>query len=350
MSKQQFTDWQPGVVFWRRVTAFAWFALILLTAVALLASAGCVQPVDTEPKPAPIVVQPIEDETPDGLALTVEAEASLVATLHEIIGGSGSVTLNPAEAIVVERPEATLTIKPGTSIRYTMTSDGGRFDFGTPRPRVTAKVWGLKVSPELTRLDLASDNTGTAHVQSGPVKLQRRFSIGWEQTSGATEQPATRPTVTIYTTNGCGYCTAAKSELAGAPFELQESHTSGGNVPAWVQSYPTFHWPGRDGWRQFVGWPGRAAFLEMWARSRGEQYNGQAANVWTFPGSTRAELVEHLQAGQHAGKFKQSQLDAMTFAELHALHADDHEGVVNWQAFRRQPKQAARPPTGRVVF
>lgn len=344
MSNQRFTDWQPGVVFWRRVTAFAWFALV---AVVLLATAaGCVQSTPTEPESTPIVVEPITDTTPDALTLNVAAEASLVATLHEVIGDAGSVTLNPAKSIVVARPEATLTIKPGTRLTYSMNAGRGRFEFSEPRPRVTAKIWGLRVSPELTRLDLNADNTGTAHVQSGPVKLQRTFALTWiDNGSGATEtEPATRPVVTIYTTDGCGYCTAAKRDLAGAPFELRDVSTRSGGVPRWVQSFPTFHWQGRDGWRQFVGWPGKASFLEMWTRSTAEQYHGNAANAWTFPGSTRAELIAHLDDGEHAGKFDREQLAGMTFDELRALHADDHEGVVDWAVVRRQPRQASRPP------
>ena len=307
---------------------------------------GCIPATPAQPKPTPkpVIVQPIADDTPDALTLSVNAESSLIATLHEIIGDGGSVTLDPSEPIVVTRPEATLTIKPGTRLTYSMTADSGRFTFSEPRPRVTAKVWGLKVSPELTRLDLNADNTGTAHVQSGPVKLQRRFALNWEQPTGASESAAL-PVVTIYTTDFCGYCNAARTGLADVDeFTLREVHTRSGSVPGWVTSFPTFHWQTSSGWKKYVGWPGRDSLVASWRLSIGNRYQGRAASQWTFPGSTRDELTAHLMSGQHAGKFDHQQLAAMTFDELMRLHADDHEGVVDWQAVRRQPLRVSRPP------
>jgi hypothetical protein len=327
---------------------------ILLWALVLFVvfCGGCIphkpQTPAPEPTPKPVIVAPIVDDTPDALTLKVSAESSLVATLHEIIGSGGSVTLNPEQPIVVSRPEATLTIKPGTQLNYTMTADGGSFTFSEPRPRVTAKVWGLRVSPELTRLELSADNTGTAHVQSGPIKLQRRFALNWEQPSGATEteQPATtRPVVTIYTTDGCRYCDMAKAELRNVDqFELREIHTRSGKVPGWVTSYPTLHWQVQNGWRQSVGWVSGAAFVETWQRSQAMEsanYQGRSSTQWTFPGSTRNELIAHLQQGEHSGKFTRQQLDAMTFNELQQLHADDHENNVNWQLIQRPSAQQA---------
>lgn len=46
---------------------------------------------------------------------------------------------------------------------------------------------------------------------------------------------------------------------------------------------------------------------------------------WTFPGSGRAQLIHHLQTGEHRGKFSRAWLDSLTYQELLSLHDDDHE-------------------------
>jgi hypothetical protein len=330
-------------------------ALLTLMWMAVVFCCGCLPsiPQTPVPVPKPIIVAPVTDDTPDDMTLTVTAADSLVATLHEIIGNGGSVTLNPAEPIVVTRPEATLTIKPGTVLTYTMTESGGQFIFSDPRPRVTAKVWGLKVSPELTRLDLNSDNTGTAHVQSGPIKLQKRFSLAWESGTGSTGTTAQtdEPTVVMYVTENCGYCVAAERVIAAAvmPVRVRIVHTNSGSVPSWVESFPTFHWQSPQGPKKYVGWPGVEELIQSWRSTQTSQYQGRTSNHWTFPGSTRADLIAHLQQGQHVGRFDRSRLDSMTFAELQQLHADDHEGVVNWQAISSRPTRQTRPPPRRAA-
>lgn len=67
---------------------------------------------------------------------------------------------------------------------------------------------------------------------------------------------------------------------------------------------------------------------EFYSDSKRTEYTGKSRTEWTFPGSTRDDLIEHLQEGQHAGKFTERQLESMTIDELKRLHADDHEGVV----------------------
>jgi hypothetical protein len=49
---------------------------------------------------------------------------------------------------------------------------------------------------------------------------------------------------------------------------------------------------------------------------------------WTVNGThpSRAEMIKHLETGQHAGKFPKSYLNALSLEELHSLHSDDHEG------------------------
>lgn len=60
------------------------------------------------------------------------------------------------------------------------------------------------------------------------------------------------------------------------------------------------------------------------------------------PSPSRETLLQHLQAGQHAGKWDATWLSQRTLDELRALHADDHEGHVQWHSVvRPRPKAAA---------
>jgi hypothetical protein len=48
---------------------------------------------------------------------------------------------------------------------------------------------------------------------------------------------------------------------------------------------------------------------------------------WTHPG----EIHSHLLTGEHRNKWPADWLRSLTTAEAEALHADDHEGKVNWR-------------------
>jgi len=267
------TDWR-----WeqrKRVAASAvLWVLAVLAILAMAASGGCMKPTEPkqEPGPAPITDTQVEDK-PEPLSMSVKADASLLATLHEMIGDGGRLVIDPEQSIVVRRPAATLTIKPGTEVQYKLTDSGGTITFTDPRPKIEAKVWGLRVSPELARLDLSPDNTGTAHVDTGPITIKRRFALSWEDAAGAGPEPSadTRPVLRMYSTDPCLYCDLADTafEQAGTlPFVVEKIATTGGEVPQWVEAYPTFHWQGADGWRQLVGWPGLDKFLAVWKRSQ----------------------------------------------------------------------------------
>jgi hypothetical protein len=160
----------------------------------------------------------------------------------------------------------------------------------------------------------------------------------WEQRSPK-KLPAGLPVMTMFVTDGCGWCNVGKSELAARseslPVQIKLIHTNSGNVPGWVESYPTFYWKAADGkYRKRVGWPGADALLDSWKLTQQPVaqtgYRGSSQTQWTFPGSTRSDLIEHLQSGEHRGKFTASQLDRMTFQQLQQLHSDDHVGQVVW--------------------
>lgn len=246
-------------------------------AILSVIAVGCMGSTEPKPKPGPPpITEKRIDEKPEPLSMAVHAEASVLATVHELLGDGGQLTIDPEQSIVVRRPAATLTIKPGTEVRYKLTDKGGTITFSDPRPKIEAKVWGLRVSPELARVDLSPDNTGTAHVDTGPVTIKRRFALSWEEAAGAgpDQSEDTRPIVRVYSTDPCGYCDLAKTafeQQKELPFRVRIIEATGGEVPTWVESYPTFHWQGRDGWRQSVGWPGIDSFVEIWKRTQGRK-------------------------------------------------------------------------------
>ena len=252
------------------VSAFLWLAA-LLAIMILAATGGCMEPAEKQTEPGPAPITDTDTETPaEPLSMKVEADASLIATLHEMLGDGGRLVIDPDRAIVVKRPAATLTIKPGTEVRYELAASRGTITFSKPRPKIEAKVWGLRISPELAKVELSPDNTGTAHVDTGPVTIKRRFSLAWEDAAGIDPATDNRPVVRMYSADACLHCDLAKTALAGAalPFRVEEYKTTGGEVPAWVEAFPTFHWDAGDEWRQSVGWPGLDAFVDVWKRSR----------------------------------------------------------------------------------
>ena len=168
----------------------------------------------------------------------------------------------------------------------------------------------------------------------------------WEQpkdTNPKDTKPDTRPVTTMFVTDDCVWCNIGKAELAKQskelPFQIKIVHTNSGDVPNWVEAYPTFYWRASDkSYRQRKGWPGVEPLISSWRLTQGELrqsqnqkgYVGNGTTRWTFPGTTRASLIRHLQDGRHSGKFTNSQLNQMTFEELQQLHSDDHAGQVAW--------------------
>lgn len=64
-------------------------------------------------------------------------------------------------------------------------------------------------------------------------------------------------------------------------------------------------------------------------------------NWWSHSGvQTREQLIQHLQQGQHAGKFKADWLAGLSTAELESLHSDDHE-----RRLKPHVQTAAKPVT-----
>lgn len=56
-------------------------------------------------------------------------------------------------------------------------------------------------------------------------------------------------------------------------------------------------------------------------------YRPPHRHTWTFPGQTREDLIRHLAAENH--RLDPATLRTKTFAELMAIHASDHEGLLD---------------------
>ena len=56
------------------------------------------------------------------------------------------------------------------------------------------------------------------------------------------------------------------------------------------------------------------------SRTRWERFSGGAKVQ-----PSKAELIQHLQTGEHAGKFQRAWLETLSLEELESLHTDDHE-------------------------
>ena len=336
------------------LVGFVWWWFFLVAASALLS--GCMptgRPKSPPPpKPEPVIVDPVKDEPPDDISLAVEAESSLVGTLYELLGDSGAVTIYPAEPIVVKKQDLTLTIRPGSRLNYELRPSVGSIEFSEPRPTVTVRKWGLKLSPRLARVDLSSDNTGTAHVESGRIKLSKRFSLAWDDEKDSAEQtsdvkPLARPFVFLYGASWCESCRLALDQLSGAetPFEVKYIDDNSGKHPSWVDTLPTFHWRGRDGWRQSSGWPGVSAFVEMWRASVSER-DEQASVEWTFPGTNRFDLIDHLRNHpNHRAEFSAVDLEALSFDQLKKLHSQHHNETALSARLDRGPAGPPNRPT-----
>lgn len=61
---------------------------------------------------------------------------------------------------------------------------------------------------------------------------------------------------------------------------------------------------------------------------------------WTHPGpSTQANMIRHMQEGEHAGKFPRAWLETLSREQLESLHSDHHEGRTKWE-YVGNPKPA----------
>lgn len=332
--------------------AMAFLLAVILMAFVFLTS-GCAAHAITEhdepPEPTPLVDDDLRDSesAASSIPLRVSAPASIVATVHELLGDAGTLTLNGAARQIV-RDDLTVTLPPATLAEFALASDGGTIAFAKPLPTVTAKLFaGIKVSPSLTKIVLNADDTATAHVRSLLGTHKRTFPLTWETDSESEGEDADgsgqaavvdKPEVWAYATSGCAPCTAAKRELAEAkdlPFVVRWRD----DRPACVTGgFPSFWWHRSESkpreedsqnTRVKNGWPGVKGLLEIWKANRDvNRYRRDRTVSWSINGNfrpSRQVLIAHLlHDGIHCGRHDGKWLDSLTTEQLLLVHDLDH--------------------------
>lgn len=326
----------------RRKLRRLWLRIVWL--VSGLAIAGCVSPRSEEdvidPGDTEHVV--IDSSEPQALpSINVMASADAYSELVAWMGDSNTITIG--RALKVDRPDLTLNIPAGASVSYDASETLATFRFAKPLPTVSASVLGFRVSPTLSQITLKPDGNGVASTGLG------RHGFRWlpdEEDAGASEAASELPEMLAYSSAGCPPCAIAKRELAAAkdlPFRVTWKSTA----PAWVSTYPTFHWHVTgDDWRKREKWDGVEKLTESWKRSR-EPKKASAANnsfqsarpdrvsigsrsvaIWSINGDStpsRSVLLSHLvNDGIHRGRHGRAMLESLTTEQLRWLHDRDH--------------------------
>lgn len=333
----------------RRKLRRLWLKLAWLF--AGMALAGCMspnigeEPADPDASERVVVVDPGQ---PQALpSITVTASADAYSELAGWLGKSNTITIG--EAMKVERPDVTLNIPAGASVSYEAGESLATFVFAKPLPTVSASVLGFHVSPTLSQIILKPDGSGVASTGLG------RHGFRWlnaDEDAGASGAASDLPEMVAYSTAGCPPCVVAKRELAAAkdlPFRVTWKDAA----PAWVNTFPTFHWHvAGDDWRKREKWDGVEKLVEMWKLSR-EPKKASAANnsfqsarhatpdrvstigsrsvaIWSINGDStpsRSVLLSHLiNDGIHRGRHDRAMLETLTTEQLRWIHDRDHEG------------------------
>lgn len=265
------------------------------------------------------------------LKLSAEASESLVNTLTRVLGGSGELTWNSDASHSIDiGNNGTVTLQPGTKIKYQSSEFGTVFEFSNPRPSVKAPAGPIKVKVALVSVDFHKDNTGTATLDTGVLGIKKRhdFKISFDSDEPRNDAAPERQIVWCYTTEDCGPCQQAKAALSSAgDLGFDVKFTS--NSPSWVTSFPTFHWNDKSGksWKR-VGWPGTEQLKRIVLGDSSAMRSPVNQTIWSLStGDTKPNLIQHLlNDGIHRGKFKKSALDRLSRDELVMLHSKDHNG------------------------
>jgi hypothetical protein len=236
--------------------------------------------------------------------IRVAAPPSVVMALSQWLGASN--TLRVEKAMSIKHGDLSISIPDNASLSYTLSETKGEAVFNTPRPTITAKVFGFSVSPSLTRVELFADNTGTATVSTGPFTTTKKFTLDWKDTETAgvagtaaipqkitlepddkprqleESAPVELPIVYAFSAPNCGPCAAAKKALDEArdlPFRVVW------NDPKRQRPYtssPCFSWNnGNGGVTVSNGWYSLSAFLTMYTASMKPKAASRASS--TFP-------------------------------------------------------------------
>ena len=263
----------------------------------ILALSGCVKPAEPIPKPVPPKPTPVIKPTPDPISelptLTVRAPRAILETLQELLGPAGNTVFNPSQPVVIVRPEATITLPPGSPMSYTTSDEKATFTFHAPYPQIKAEKAGFTFEPHLVRVDILPDDTGVATVQGSLYTKRQAFDLRpvgpaetIEDRSPAPDNEKSDPPlpivmppeelelpiVTVFSAAWCAACKPVIADLkTRSEFQVVVKNDDN-QRPEWVTTLPTIYWESKPGkWSKFTPykpWPGSAAFVEMWKKSK----------------------------------------------------------------------------------
>lgn len=346
-----------------------------------LCASGCMEAAAIPPAPPEPDTDPVVQHEPAESTFSAGVPQSLLETIHELVSDSGQITFEPAAPIVIVRPEASITIHPGTRITYVASDDQTTLTFNDPKPVIAAKVFGITVRPKLNTVQLFADGSGMADVGSGITHTRRKFQLDWgEDKTPAEESPATveakKPVVWLFVMSGCPPCVTAKRELTEArdkgelpfDFEIKEGrpHFTAGSRPV-LQWHESKREPDQGPGNKYIeGWPGLKAFLKTWKENRKEATAEELAAAAgdspqryvrtgkekqlpvrhyvrhtpdmraTVTPNTIAAVIDHLcedSNHRHSGshRFRREMFVGWSLADLLDLHSDDHADCVDWR-------------------
>lgn len=334
------------------------FVACMIVVVLSFLCCGCIHP--SEPCPPDDGNEPVEpiEPTPDPIgnekeigSPNVSMTVGLPPQLWELVAEhlkKNAVTIE--RPVKIERDGLTLDAPAGLKASFDVKSEQADVTFSQPYPTVAKwKFWS-----KLHGMTLKPDGSGVASTGTGDWKF-RWLEDGANKTSIPAPPPPepadvqAKPIVLAWGAPRCSACLKAKRELKSDDFEVRWDE---GERPKWATNSSPFFWwhtseadprgkPTSDT-KQHVGWGGLNDFLSRWKNSRkspkpaaGVGYRRHTNVVWGIEPANRSRYIQHLLTdGIHCGKFTRQQLERLNDQELLNLHADDHEGCVQWSELK----------------
>lgn len=291
-------------------------------------------PEEKRQEPSPVEEQVKDD--PTGIAVTVNVSPSVwsFVTQHLInnaIHIEKPITVQQDDGLKIEVPT-------GTVVTLTSSSEES-IEVGFSKPYPTATKYRV-IKTSIQSVTLRSDGSGIA--RTGLKDFRFRWTDEEEtDTSTADPEVATVPQtrIVVVTATWCGPCNYIRQQYGD---ELRSSGVEFADydlIPGWQQfarQLPAVFAVNGDNHiidnQQGVSISGIKQFIAKHrnlSSTKATTYSGKSHTQWTFPGSTRSDLIEHLLTSpHHRGKFSREELSRYSFEDLREIHSDDHEGVL----------------------
>lgn len=275
--------------------------LKFVACVSLAICFGCAHGVDTEAivddeLGADTIVVPVEP-TPDVPAtptsIAVEAAPDTYSELIAWLGTSNTISVK--EPFTIDRSDVSVTIPANATMSYVTSDSASTFTFAKPLPIVTAKVFGLKIHPNLSSILIRPDGSGVASTSYG--KKSFRWVADDEDAGAASTESL--PEVWAYECGG--FCNVtAKNKLARAKKEFADAEKAGtlkykvvwkpgDQAPSWMKpDRPAFWWdkvsnqPDDDKRGSTIyhyGYDGIDDFNGRWKKTRVEPKKAESARA-----------------------------------------------------------------------